>query len=97
MLAVSCAVAKAARPKMPAAAVSRYFGGAGPMSLPVPMMNVINGGAWPTTRSICREFMILPVGAQKFPKRLRWGAEVSYAQKPIDSKGRRRGDEGGFA
>jgi enolase len=78
----------------------RYFGGAGPMSLPVPLMNVINGGAHANNSVDLQEFMIVPVGAPSFKEALRWGAEVFHRlKKLIDSKGwpTQVGDEGGFA
>jgi len=99
MLAVSCAVAKASAEDA-GLPLYRYFGGAGPMSLPVPMMNVINGGAHANNSVDLQEFMILPVGAPSFREALRWGAEVFHTlKKLIDSKGwpTQVGDEGGFA
>jgi len=99
MLAVSCAVAKASAEDA-GLPLYRYFGGAGPMSLPVPMMNVINGGAHANNSVDLQEFMILPVGAPSFREALRWSAEVFHTlKKLIDSKGwpTQVGDEGGFA
>ncbi len=99
MLAVSCAVAKASAEDA-GLPLYRYFGGAGPMSLPLPMMNVINGGAHANNSVDLQEFMILPVGAPSFREALRWGAEVFHTlKKLIDSKGwpTQVGDEGGFA
>jgi enolase len=78
----------------------RYFGGMGKMSLPVPMMNVINGGAHANNTLDLQEFMIIPVGAPTFREALRYGAEVFHAlKKIIDAKGMPTsvGDEGGFA
>jgi len=78
----------------------RYFGGSGPMSMPVPMMNVINGGAHANNNLDIQEFMILPVGAQSFREALRCGAEVFHnLKKLVDKKGYPTtvGDEGGFA
>jgi enolase len=78
----------------------RYLGGAGPMSLPVPMMNVINGGAHANNTLDIQEFMVMPVGAKTFREALRCGAEIFHALKKIcDSKGYATtvGDEGGFA
>ena len=78
----------------------RYFGGMGRMSLPVPMMNVINGGAHANNTLDLQEFMIIPVGAPSFREALRYGAEVFHAlKKIIDAKGMPTsvGDEGGFA
>jgi enolase len=99
MLAVSCAVAKASAEDV-GLPLYRYFGGAGPMSLPVPLMNVINGGAHANNSVDLQEFMIVPVGAPSFKEGLRWGAEVFHRlKKLIDSKGwpTQVGDEGGFA
>jgi len=78
----------------------RYFGGSGAMSLPVPMMNVINGGAHANNNLDLQEFMILPVGAPTFREALRYGAEVFHAlKKLLHDRGLSTavGDEGGFA
>jgi enolase len=99
MLAVSMAVAKAAAEEA-GLPLYRYFGGSGPMSMPVPMMNVINGGAHANNNLDIQEFMILPVGAQSFREALRCGAEVFHnLKKLVDKKGYPTtvGDEGGFA
>ncbi len=99
VLAVSMAVAKAAAEES-GLPLYRYLGGAGAMKMPVPMMNVINGGAHANNNLDFQEFMILPVGAQSFREALRCGAEVFQAlKKIIDSKGMSTavGDEGGFA
>jgi enolase len=99
MLAVSMAVARAAAEEA-SLPLYRYFGGMGRMSLPVPMMNVINGGAHANNNLDLQEFMILPVGAPSFREALRYGAEVFHAlKKIIDAKGMPTsvGDEGGFA
>jgi len=99
MLAVSMAVAKAAAEEA-GLPLYRYFGGSGPMSLPVPMMNVINGGAHANNNLDIQEFMILPVGAASFREALRCGAEVfHHLKKLVDKKGYPTtvGDEGGFA
>ena len=99
MLAVSMAVAKAAAEEA-GLPLYRYFGGSGPMSLPVPMMNVINGGAHANNNLDIQEFMILPVGASSFREALRCGAEVfHHLKKLVDKKGYPTtvGDEGGFA
>jgi enolase len=98
-LAVSMAVAKAAAEEA-GLPLYRYFGGSGPMSMPVPMMNVINGGAHANNNLDIQEFMILPVGAQSFREALRCGAEVFHnLKKLVDKKGYPTtvGDEGGFA
>ena len=99
MLAVSMAVAKAAAEEsgMP---LYRYFGGSAQMSLPVPMMNVINGGAHANNNLDLQEFMIIPVGAPTFREALRYGAETFHAlKKLINDAGMSTavGDEGGFA
>jgi enolase len=98
-LAVSMAVAKAAAEEA-GLPLYRYLGGAGPMRMPVPMMNVINGGAHANNKLDFQEFMIVPVGAQTFREALRCGAEVFQTLKRlIDAKGMSTavGDEGGFA
>ena len=98
-LAVSMAVARAAAEDA-GLPLYRYVGGAGPMAMPVPMMNVINGGAHANNSLDIQEFMIMPVGATTFREALRCGAEVFHALKKLcDSKGfpTTVGDEGGFA
>ncbi|MEN9384247.1 MAG: hypothetical protein RI959_1618 [Pseudomonadota bacterium] len=99
MLAVSMAVARAAAEEA-GLPLYRYFGGMGGVQLPVPMMNVINGGAHANNSLDLQEFMIVPVGAPSFREALRWGAEVFHAlKKIIHDKGMPTavGDEGGFA
>ncbi len=99
ILAVSMAVAKAAAEES-GLPLYRYFGGSGAMQMPVPMMNVINGGAHANNGLAMQEFMIIPVGAQSFREAMRCGAEVFHAlKKLIDAKGMSTavGDEGGFA
>ena len=99
MLAVSMAVAKAAAEES-GLPLYRYFGGSGAKQMPVPMMNVIKGGAHANNSLDMQEFMIVPVGAQSFREALRCGAEVFQAlKKLIDGKGMSTavGDEGGFA
>jgi enolase len=99
MLAVSMAVARAAAEES-GLPLYRYFGGMGKMSLPVPMMNVINGGAHANNNLDLQELMIIPVGAPSFREAVRYGAEVFHAlKKIIDAKGMTTavGDEGGFA
>ncbi len=98
-LAVSLAVARAAAEDA-GLPLYRYLGGAGPMAMPVPMMNVINGGEHANNSLDIQEFMIMPVGAQSFREALRCGAEVFHALKKLcDGKGfpTTVGDEGGFA
>ncbi|KES11117.1 Enolase [Snodgrassella alvi SCGC AB-598-O11] len=99
MLAVSLAVARAAAEDA-GLPLYRYIGGAGPMSMPVPMMNVINGGAHANNSLDIQEFMIMPVGAESFRQALRCGAEVFHHLKKLcNDKGMSTsvGDEGGFA
>src|SRR5229473_1230632 len=99
LLAVSMAAAKAAAEEA-GLPLYRYFGGSGAMQMPVPLMNVINGGAHANNSLDLQEFMIVPVGAQSFREALRCGSEVFQAlRKIIDSKGMSTavGDEGGFA
>jgi len=99
ILAASMAVARAAAEDS-GLSLYRYFGGSGPLSMPVPMMNVINGGAHANNGLDMQEFMILPVGATSFREALRMGAEVFHAlKKRIHQQGMSTavGDEGGFA
>ena len=99
MLAVSMAVARAAAEES-GLPLYRYFGGMGGMQMPVPMMNVINGGEHANNNLDLQEFMIIPVGAPSFREALRYGAEVFHALKKIlHDKGISTavGDEGGFA
>ena len=99
ILAVSMAVARAAAEES-GLPLYRYLGGMGGVQLPVPMMNVINGGAHANNSLDLQEFMIVPVGASSFREALRQGAEVFHAlKKIIDGKGMSTavGDEGGFA
>ncbi|NBX55199.1 MAG: phosphopyruvate hydratase [Betaproteobacteria bacterium] len=99
MLAVSMAVARAAAEEA-GLPLYRYFGGMGGMQMPVPMMNVINGGAHANNNLDLQEFMIIPIGAPSFREALRYGAEVFHALKKImHDKGMSVavGDEGGFA
>jgi enolase len=99
LLAVSMAVARGAAEEA-GLPLYRYFGGSGPMQMPVPMMNVINGGAHANNNLDLQEFMIVPVGAASFSDALRCGAEVFQAlRKLLGAKGLSTavGDEGGFA
>ncbi len=99
ILAVSMAVAKAAGEES-GLPLYRYFGGSGAMAMPVPMMNVINGGAHANNSLDIQEFMIIPIGSPSFRDALRCGAEVFHAlKKLIEDKGLSTsvGDEGGFA
>ncbi|MBX7220773.1 MAG: phosphopyruvate hydratase [Blastocatellia bacterium] len=99
MLAVSLAVARAASAayEMP---LYRYLGGAHARTLPVPMMNILNGGAHADNNVDFQEFMVLPAGAPSFREALRWGAEVFHTLKGVLKKkgySTSVGDEGGFA
>jgi len=99
LLGVSLAVAKAAA-ESSGLELFRYVGGPNAHVLPVPMMNIINGGAHADSSVDVQEFMIAPVGADSFREALRWGAEVYQALKSVlKSKGLATGlgDEGGFA
>ncbi|MBC7413692.1 MAG: phosphopyruvate hydratase [Herminiimonas sp.] len=98
-LAVSMAVAKAAAEES-GLPLYRYFGGSGAMQMPVPMMNVINGGAHANNNLDIQEFMIIPVGAPSFREAIRYGAEVFHTLKKIlagQGLSTAVGDEGGFA
>ncbi|MFZ5594476.1 MAG: phosphopyruvate hydratase [Pseudomonadota bacterium] len=99
ILAVSLAAARAAAQdaKLP---LYRYLGGDGPFQMPVPMMNVINGGAHADNNIDMQEFMIMPVGAPSLSEAVRMGAEVFHTlKKVLHGKGMNTavGDEGGFA
>ena len=99
MLAVSMAVAKAAAEEA-GLPLYRYFGGSGAMQMPVPMMNIVNGGAHANNSLDIQEFMVMPVGQSSFREALRCGAEIFHALKKIlADKGMSTavGDEGGFA
>ncbi len=99
MLAVSMAVARAAAEES-GLPLYRYFGGSAAMQMPVPMMNVINGGAHANNNLDLQEFMIIPVGAPSFREAVRYGTEVFHALKGLihDRKmSTAVGDEGGFA
>ncbi len=99
ILGVSLAVAKAAAVEV-GLPLYRYLGGANAHTLPVPMMNVLNGGAHADNSVDFQEYMIAPVGAASFGEALRWGAEVYHALKAVlHDRGLSTalGDEGGFA
>ena len=99
MLAVSMAVARAAAEES-GLPLYRYFGGMGSMQMPVPMMNVVNGGAHANNNLDLQELMIIPVGAPSFREAVRYGAEVFHAlKKLLQDRGMSVavGDEGGFA
>lgn len=99
ILAVSLAVAKAAAEEA-GLPLYRYVGGTNARTLPVPMMNILNGGAHADNKIDFQEFMIMPVGASSFSEGLRWGTEIFHALKnTLKKKGYSTnvGDEGGFA
>lgn len=99
LLAVSMAVAKAAAEEA-GIPLYRYFGGTGAMQMPVPMMNIVNGGAHANNRLDIQEFMIVPAGLPSFSDALRCGVEVFHALKKILAErgmSTAVGDEGGFA
>ena len=99
LLAVSMACARAAA-EQAGLPLYRYLGGAAPMQMPVPMMNIINGGVHANNNIDMQEFMIIPIGAPSFREALRYGAEVFHAlKKLLDDAGMTTtvGDEGGFA
>ena len=96
-VSMACARAGAQSGKMP---LYRYLGGAGANILPVPMMNILNGGAHADSNVDFQEFMAMPVGADSFAEALRWGAEVFHTLKSVLKKSGYNtavGDEGGFA
>jgi enolase len=99
LLAVSMAVAKAAAEEA-ALPLFRYIGGTNAKTLPVPMMNILNGGAHADNKIDFQEFMVMPVGATSFSEGLRWGVEIFHALKSVLKKkgySTNVGDEGGFA
>ena len=99
MLAVSMAVAKAAAEEA-ALPLFRYVGGTNAKTLPIPMMNILNGGAHAENKIAFQEFMVMPVGASDFSEGLRWGVEIFHTLKSVLKKkgfSTNVGDEGGFA
>jgi len=99
ILAVSLAAAKAAAEEA-GMNLYRYVGGTNAKTLPVPMMNILNGGAHADNKIDFQEFMVMPVGAKNFSEGLRWGTEIFHTLKGVlKSKGYSTnvGDEGGFA
>jgi enolase len=99
ILAVSMAAAKAAAEEanLP---LYRYIGGTNAKTLPIPMMNILNGGAHADNKIDFQEFMVMPIGAETFSEGLRWGIEVFHALKSVLKKkgySTNVGDEGGFA
>ncbi|RYY29966.1 MAG: phosphopyruvate hydratase [Chitinophagaceae bacterium] len=98
-LAVSMAVAKAAAAES-GLPLFRYIGGTNAKTLPIPMMNILNGGAHADNKIDFQEFMIMPIGATSFSEGLRWGVEIFHALKTVLKKNgysTNVGDEGGFA
>ena len=99
ILAVSMAVAKAAAEEA-GLPLYRYIGGTNAKTLPMPMMNIVNGGAHADNKIDFQEFMIMPVGAPSFSEGLRWGVEIFHTLKSVLKKkgfSTNVGDEGGFA
>lgn len=99
ILAVSMATAKAAAAAT-GLSLYRYVGGSNARTLPVPMMNILNGGAHADNKIDFQEFMVMPVGAQSFSEGLRWGVEIFHSLKSVLKSKKYNtnvGDEGGFA
>jgi enolase len=99
MLAVSMAAAKAAAQES-GLPLFRYVGGTNAKTLPIPMMNILNGGAHADNKIDFQEFMVMPVGASSFSEGLRWGVEIFHVLKSVLKKkgySTNVGDEGGFA
>lgn len=99
LLAVSMAAAKAAAEEA-GLPLYRYVGGTNAKTLPIPMMNILNGGAHADNKIDFQEFMVMPVGASTFSEGLRWGVEIFHALKSVLKKkgfSTNVGDEGGFA
>src|SRR5678809_5774 len=99
LLAVSMAVAKAAAEEA-GLPLFRYVGGTNAKTLPIPMMNILNGGAHADNKIDFQEFMVMPVGAESFSEGLQWGVDIFHALKSVLKKkgySTNVGDEGGFA
>ncbi|MDP4250248.1 MAG: phosphopyruvate hydratase [Bacteroidota bacterium] len=99
MLAVSLAAAKAAA-KEAGLPLFRYIGGTNAVTLPIPMMNILNGGAHADNKIDFQEFMVMPIGASSFSEGLRWGVDIFHTLKSVLRKkgfSTNVGDEGGFA
>lgn len=99
LLAVSMAAAKAAAEET-GLPLYRYIGGSNAKTLPIPMMNILNGGAHADNKIDFQEFMVMPAGADSFSEGLRWGVEIFHALKTVLKKkgySTNVGDEGGFA
>ncbi|MBK7763647.1 MAG: phosphopyruvate hydratase [Bacteroidetes bacterium] len=99
ILSVSMAAAKAAAEES-GLSLYRYIGGTNARTLPVPMMNILNGGAHADNKIDFQEFMVMPIGAKSFSEGLRWGTEIFHTLKAVLKKkgySTNVGDEGGFA
>src|SRR5690348_14074853 len=99
ILAVSMAAAKAAAEEA-GLPLFRYIGGTNAKTLPIPMMNILNGGAHADNKIDFQEFMVMPIGAESFSEGLQWGVDVFHALKTVLKKkgySTNVGDEGGFA
>ncbi len=99
ILGVSLAVAKAGAEAL-GLPLYRYLGGVGARTLPVPMMNILNGGKHAVNSTDFQEFMVMPVGASTFAEALRWGSEIYHSLKKVlheQGHSTNVGDEGGFA
>jgi len=99
ILAVSMAVAKSAAEEA-GLPLFRYVGGTNAKTLPIPMMNILNGGAHADNKIDFQEFMVMPVGAESFSEGLQWGVDIFHALKSVLKKkgySTNVGDEGGFA
>jgi enolase len=99
ILGVSMAVAKAAADAL-GLPLYRYLGGVGARTLPVPMLNILNGGKHAVNSTDFQEFMVMPVGADTFSEGLRWGVEIYHSLKKVlhdEGYSTNVGDEGGFA
>ncbi|MBL1279640.1 MAG: phosphopyruvate hydratase [Fluviicola sp.] len=99
ILGVSLAVAKAAADET-GLSLFKYIGGVGAVTMPIPMMNILNGGSHADNKIDVQEFMVMPIGAESFSEGLRWGTQIFHELKAVlKSKGMSTnvGDEGGFA
>tara|TARA_R110002072_G_scaffold282761_1_gene445876 strand:- start:106845 stop:108128 length:1284 start_codon:yes stop_codon:yes gene_type:complete len=99
ILGVSLAVAKAAADET-GLSLFKYIGGVGAVTMPIPMMNILNGGSHADNKIDIQEFMVMPIGAASFSEGLRWGTQIFHELKSVlKSKGMSTnvGDEGGFA
>ncbi len=99
ILGVSLAVAKAAADET-GLSLFKYIGGVGAVTMPIPMMNILNGGSHADNKIDIQEFMVMPIGASSFSEGLRWGTQIFHTLKSVlKNKGMSTnvGDEGGFA